>query len=196
MSFIKKVLGARGGSKRGVSKRAPVGAMLPRWTRKAPVIAGANGGLDTHGARGAAARHAAVTPPPARAEKIDGEMNALSIDHHRRIERFVNELTRRFGTPASITLRQPKPKGRHDMEYDNRNKGVLFNERDKKTGDNDRDYAGTLDVSGVQYWLSAWIKTSKAGRKYMSLSVKPKVAAPAESERKSLKGDLNDEIEF
>jgi hypothetical protein len=47
-------------------------------------------------------------------------MNALSIDHHRRIERFVNELTRRFGTPASITLRQPKPKGRHDMEYDNR----------------------------------------------------------------------------
>jgi uncharacterized protein (DUF736 family) len=76
------------------------------------------------------------------------------------------------------------------------NKGVLFNERDKKTGDNDRDYAGTLDVSGVQYWLSAWIKTSKAGRKYMSLSVKPKVAAPAESERKSLKGDLNDEIEF
>jgi hypothetical protein len=38
MSFIKKVLGARGGSKRGVSKRAPVGAMLPAGRGKLPSL--------------------------------------------------------------------------------------------------------------------------------------------------------------
>jgi hypothetical protein len=60
------------------------------------------------------------------------------------------------------------------MTYDNTNKGALFSEGDKKTTDTDRDYGGTINIDGTEYWLSAWIKTSKRGTKFLSLSVKPK----------------------
>ena len=53
------------------------------------------------------------------------------------------------------------------------NSGVLF-KNDKKEGEKDPDYKGNINVGGTEYWLNAWIKTSKAGAKFMSLSVKPK----------------------
>jgi uncharacterized protein (DUF736 family) len=59
------------------------------------------------------------------------------------------------------------------QEYDNTNRGVLF-KNDKKETDNHPDYTGSLDVDGDEFFLSAWIKTSKAGKKFMSLSVKLK----------------------
>lgn len=61
-------------------------------------------------------------------------------------------------------------------DYDNTNRGVLFKEQDKKS-DNHPDYKGTINVDGVEYWLSSWIKTSKQGSKFMSLSVQPKQQA-------------------
>jgi len=73
---------------------------------------------------------------------------------------------------------------------------VLFHERDKKTKDEDRDYAGTINVDGTEYWLSAWIRTSKkTGQKFMSLSVKPKQDKPAAT-NKSRADDINDAIPF
>jgi hypothetical protein len=78
--------------------------------------------------------------------------------------------------------------------FDNTNRGVLFNERDKKTKDDDRDYSGSINIDGTEYWLSAWIKTSKkTGGKFLSLSVKPKEekAASAAGPRK-----MDDEIPF
>jgi len=58
-------------------------------------------------------------------------------------------------------------------EYDRTNSGVLFKNEDKAT-DKHPDYGGSINVDGIDYWLSAWIKTGKKG-KFMSLSVKPKV---------------------
>jgi len=58
-------------------------------------------------------------------------------------------------------------------EYDNTNRGVLF-KNDKKEKDTEADYRGNINVGGQEYWLNAWIKTSKKGGKFMSLSVKPK----------------------
>lgn len=58
-------------------------------------------------------------------------------------------------------------------EYDNKNRGALFR-NDKKEEEKHPDYRGTINVAGTDYWLDAWIKESKAGKKYMSLSVKPK----------------------
>lgn len=55
-------------------------------------------------------------------------------------------------------------------QYDDTNRGVLFNAKDKKTSDNSPDYRGQINIDGVDYWLSAWIKTDKNGAKYMSLS--------------------------
>jgi len=33
---------------------------------------------------------------------------------------------------------------------------------------------GSLDVDGVEYYLSGWTKTSKQGKKFLSVSVSPK----------------------
>jgi hypothetical protein len=61
------------------------------------------------------------------------------------------------------------------MSYDNTNRGALFkNERKNHDDDQAPDYRGELDVGGQPHWINAWLKTSKAGRKFMALSVKPK----------------------
>jgi uncharacterized protein (DUF736 family) len=59
------------------------------------------------------------------------------------------------------------------MAYDNTNSGALFKNEDKRE-ERHPDYKGSLNVGGVDYWLSSWLKTSKAGAKYMSISVTPK----------------------
>jgi uncharacterized protein (DUF736 family) len=64
------------------------------------------------------------------------------------------------------------------MSFDNTYRGVLFKNQEMSR-DNDADYRGNINVAGAEFWLNAWIKTSKAGEKYMSLSVKPKTAAKA-----------------
>lgn len=58
--------------------------------------------------------------------------------------------------------------------HDNTNRGALFKNHDKQQ-DNHADYRGNINVGGKEFWLDAWLKTSKAGKKYMSLSVKPKL---------------------
>jgi hypothetical protein len=58
-------------------------------------------------------------------------------------------------------------------EYSNTNRGALF-KNDKKQSDSHPDYKGSLNVEGVEYWVSSWIKVSKTGDKFMSLSVQPK----------------------
>lgn len=66
-------------------------------------------------------------------------------------------------------------------EYDNTNRGVLF--KGKKEQESHPDYEGTINVAGVEYYLNAWIRTSKQGTKFMSLSVKAKgKARPAKDE--------------
>jgi hypothetical protein len=122
-------------------------------------------------------------------------MNALLNAHAAAIEAFINETTRCFGAPpASVVLRR----GETEMEYDNTNRGALFRNDDKDQNDNqDRDYFGSLDIEGTEYWLSGWVRTSKkSGKKYLSLSVKPKIEKPAESERKSPAENFGDEIPF
>jgi hypothetical protein len=98
-----------------------------------------------------------------------------------------------FGARPAITVRQRQEM---KMDYDNTNRGALFNERDKKTKDEDRDYGGSINVDGTEYWLSAWIKTSKkTGQKFMSLSIKPKQDKPPAT-NKSRADDFNDSISF
>ena len=61
--------------------------------------------------------------------------------------------------------------------YDETNRGALFSNKEHKTSDKAPDYKGSINIDGVEYWLSSWIKTSKQGNKFMSLSVQPKQAA-------------------
>ena len=84
------------------------------------------------------------------------------------------------------------------MQYDNTNKGAIFKNEDKKI-DNHPDYKGSLDVNGVELWVSGWIKTSeKTGKKFMSLSVKPKGAAPVQKASTPSSGfdDMDSDVPF
>jgi len=61
-------------------------------------------------------------------------------------------------------------------QYDNNNTGALF-KADKKS-DKHPDYTGNCEINGVHIWMSAWIKTSKNGQKFMSFSFNPKENQP------------------
>lgn len=62
-------------------------------------------------------------------------------------------------------------------QYDDTNRGALFKNEQKST-EQQPDYKGTLNVGGSEFYVSSWIKTSKAGQKYMSLSLKAKDEQP------------------
>lgn len=84
------------------------------------------------------------------------------------------------------------------MTYDNTNSGTL-SKNDRREKDTHPQYKGQINVDGVDYWLSAWVRTRKSdGGKFFSLSVKPKGArqAKAPSKPASPDWDTGDEIPF
>jgi hypothetical protein len=70
------------------------------------------------------------------------------------------------------------------------NSGSLFRDT-QKAKPNDRDFSGSINVRGEEFWVSGWTKETKAGKKYLSLAIKPKQAAP-----ETTKPSFNDAIEF
>lgn len=64
------------------------------------------------------------------------------------------------------------------MAYEQRdNSGSLF-KNDKQGHDNRPDYRGNAMVNGEMLEMSAWIKTSQSGTKYMSVSFKEQYQKP------------------
>ena len=70
------------------------------------------------------------------------------------------------------------------MEYKNENRGVLFR-NEKRTNEKAPEYEGRIDINGKEYRLAAWIKESKAGKKFFSLAV-TSPAIPAKKEEKPI----------
>lgn len=60
------------------------------------------------------------------------------------------------------------------------NSGALF-KNDRKQTEKHPDYNGSVIVGGQEFWISAWLKTSNKGTKFMSLAFTEKqpAAAPA-----------------
>lgn len=59
-------------------------------------------------------------------------------------------------------------------QYDETNRGIL-SRNDRKEQPTHPDMKGTINVEGVEYWLSGWTQTRKDGSgKFLSLSVKRK----------------------
>ena len=86
------------------------------------------------------------------------------------------------------------------MEYDNTNRGVLFRNEKKET-EKHPDFTGSIDVGGVDHYLSGWIKESKQGKKFFSLSVKPKQETAKQHVQKAQQQfnqeeDFSDDIPF
>ena len=57
--------------------------------------------------------------------------------------------------------------------FDDSNSGFLMKNDKKEAGSKQPDYTGKQKVDGVEYDLSAWLRESKAGRKFFSISIKP-----------------------
>lgn len=76
--------------------------------------------------------------------------------------------------------------------------GVLF-KNDRKEKDSHPDYQGSIQVDGVDYYLSAWIKSGNNG-KFMSLAVKPKEEpkrpSTSQSGSRHTNADLDQDIPF
>ena len=69
-------------------------------------------------------------------------------------------------------------------EYDNTNRGALF-ANDRKERDTQPDRTGSLNVDGVEYFIDGWLKESRDGKKFLSLSVKRKDKQPASAPQSS-----------
>ena len=82
-------------------------------------------------------------------------------------------------------------------EYDNTNRGAIF-KNDKKTSENHPDYKGSINVEGVEYWQSLWLKKDKNGKTFMSQSITRKEEAqkPAPKGKPAFNGDMSDDIPF
>jgi hypothetical protein len=110
---------------------------------------------------------------------------------------FIEETIRHFGRPTEpIVLRTEHIMAKDAQEYDNTNRGVLFH-NDRKESDKSPGWKGTINIDGAEYWLSAWVKTSKkAGEKYLSLAVRSKDSESREAKRSKAKEptDYDDEI--
>lgn len=69
-----------------------------------------------------------------------------------------------------------------EAEFDNTNRGVLFENTDKKSK-NHPDYKGSFtDSKGNEFWIAAWEKESQAGQDYLSLAFTPKETEDDEDE--------------
>lgn len=61
------------------------------------------------------------------------------------------------------------------MPYETRpNTGSLWENKKKRPDSNDADRTGSINVDGVDYWINGWLKRTKTGERFLSLSVKPK----------------------
>jgi hypothetical protein len=62
--------------------------------------------------------------------------------------------------------------------YDNTNSGMMAR-NERRTTDKHPEFSGSINVEGVDYWLSAWVNEGKAGgkmegKKYFSIKLSRK----------------------
>ncbi len=88
--------------------------------------------------------------------------------------KFLKTTAARFGAPGNPIPLRDSTIGDFEMtDFDNTNRGAIFR-NDQKAKESERDYSGTLNVNGTDYWVSGWLNTSAKGTRYLSLLIKPK----------------------
>jgi hypothetical protein len=136
--------------------------------------------------------------PPHSAELRCGTCNAHRGWLPQTVLNFLIETTRRFGAPTEPIIVRQQHKENAAMAFQQKpNRGSLF-KNDEKSKQEDRDYAGSINVEGREYWLSGWISETKKGSKYLSLAVKLKDEESGEraKPKAGAREELNDAIQL
>ena len=85
------------------------------------------------------------------------------------------------------------------QEFSNENRGSIW-KNNKKEKETHPDFTGTLNVEGVEYWVSAWKRKEGASEKSpaLSFSIKHKENQDAEPVKKPMKPHVtaDDDIPF
>jgi hypothetical protein len=85
-------------------------------------------------------------------------------------------------------------------EYDNTNRGSIW-KNEKKETDKHPDFTGSLNVEGIEYWVSAWKRKEGAAAKApaLSFSIKLKDAKQSGATKtagRTVRDEMSDEIPF
>jgi Pentaxin family len=70
------------------------------------------------------------------------------------------------------------------------NTGSMF-VNDKKTEPNHADRSGNAVIGGVEYWVNGWVRKSKEGKQYLSLSFKRKDTKSAKAPKDDFADDFS-----
>jgi hypothetical protein len=84
------------------------------------------------------------------------------------------------------------------MEYDNTNRGSIW-KNEKKETEKHPDFTGSINVEGVEYWVSAWKRKPGANVKApaLSFSFKPKDTQKQQHvPAQTVDTDFDDDIPF
>jgi hypothetical protein len=82
------------------------------------------------------------------------------------------------------------------MEYDNTNRGTLGKNLTPKS-DKSPEYTGSLNVDGVDYWISGWVQTNKKDNsRFFSLRVNPKEEVQKPVAKSAGFADIDSDIPF
>ncbi len=78
-----------------------------------------------------------------------------------------------------------------EKQYEQKNNtGAIFR-NEKKTEETHSDYNGTAKIAEKEYWVNAWVNTSKAGKKYMQIKfVHKEKASPTEQKGENIEDSL------
>lgn len=77
--------------------------------------------------------------------------------------------------------------------YSNENRGSMF-VNDKKTEEKHPDWNGSLNVNGVEFWISGWKKMSKGGKPFLSISIREKQEQARQISQPTRKAPVKDEF--
>ncbi|MGM4997818.1 hypothetical protein AB8A05_04070 [Tardiphaga sp. 538_B7_N1_4] len=80
--------------------------------------------------------------------------------------------------------------------HDNTNRGSIW-KNDKKEKDTHPDFTGSLNVDGVEFWVSAWKRKEGASAKApaLSFSIKPKEEQSKTPDRREQDSRRNDDMD-
>lgn len=78
------------------------------------------------------------------------------------------------------------------MEYDNTNKGVLF-QNDKDGNDQRPDYTGKLNVEGKEYRIAGWKRVGKSGKPFLSIAISEPQEQQSAQKPDTVVHDISDE---